>query len=48
MQRRDVSAGTAAEDRDVVRGHYEKSLGSSDASRSNGWSRYPYFARYQR
>ena len=36
---RDVTARTATEDRDVVRRHYEKSLGSSDASRSSGWSR---------
>src|SRR5947207_14123465 len=40
VERRDVPAGAAAEDRDVVRGHYEKSLGSSDASRSNGCSVY--------
>src|SRR5438876_2002274 len=48
VQGRDVSARAAAKYRDVVRGHYEKSLGSSDASRSNGCSKYPYLTRYHR
>src|SRR5690349_699147 len=48
VQRGDVAAGAAAEDRDVVRGHVS-SLANSAASRSNGCVAYPcraYSHRY--
>src|SRR5438094_7886516 len=48
VERRDVPAGAAAEDSDVVRGHQEKRLGSYYATRSYGCSMYPYRALCKR